>query len=409
MKKKKRITVVGMGYVGLSIAILLSQNYDVTVTDIDEVKLNNIRRKICPIADSLMQEYLSKKRLNLFVATSDATAYANSDVVIICVPTNYDDVNKSFDISIVESTVSKAYSYNRNINIVIKSTLPVGATEYISLKTGCDNILYSPEFLREGEALRDNLYPSRIVVGFNATREEQFEHAKKFSEILSNSALKTDVPIVLLGWKEAEAVKLFSNAYLAMRIGFFNELDTFAEFHGLDAKKIIEGVGLDLRIGNHYNNPSFGFGGYCLPKDTKQLSENLGELKCPIIKSTIESNDERIRYIAQRISRILLSTKVSNSDNKTFKLGVYRLSMKKGSDNIRESSVLKVLEQIDVPNMEIYIYEPTIDKTAFEEYKFIDDLNSFKHTCALIIANRIDEHLFDVMEKVYSRDIFNCN
>ncbi|WP_297457414.1 nucleotide sugar dehydrogenase [Persephonella sp.] len=386
-----KIAVAGAGYVGLSNAILLAQHNKVVVKDIDPKKVELINKKISPIIDKDIEEYLKNKPLNLKATLDPEEAYKDAEFVIIATPTDYDPITNYFNTKSIEAVIKEVLQINPQATMVIKSTIPVGYTDEIKEKFGIDNIIFSPEFLREGKALYDNLYPSRIVVG------EKSERARKFAELLLQGAKKKDVPVLFTGSTEAESIKLFANTYLAMRVAFFNELDTFAESHDLNAEEIIRGVCLDPRIGMHYNNPSFGYGGYCLPKDTKQLLANYMEKNIPhyLIKATVESNIARKYYIAEQILK--RNPKI---------VGVYRLTMKSDSDNFREAAVIDIIEYLRAKDVEVVIYEPLIEEDKFMEFKVINNLQEFKEIPDLIIANRYSEELDDVKHKVYTRDIF---
>ena len=384
-----KIAVAGTGYVGLSLATLLSQNNNVIAYDIDENKVKAINNRICPINDEYIEKYFNDQYLNLKATTNYEEAFKDADYVIISTPTNYDDELNYFDTSNVEDVIKKVISVNTNANIVIKSTVPVGFTESTKKKYNTDKIMFSPEFLREGNALYDNLYPSRIIVG--ATTEA----AAEFATLLMESALKDDIPVRFMNSTEAEAVKLFSNTYLALRVSYFNELDTFAELKGLETKDIVEGVCLDPRIGDFYNNPSFGYGGYCLPKDTKQLLTNCNDIPNALIEAIVDSNDARKKHIARMILKE--NPKV---------VGVYRLIMKTNSDNFRASAIQGIINILKDKDVDIVIYEPTIKENTFNGFEIVHDLKLFKNISDIIIVNRKDTVLDDVKQKVYTRDIF---
>ena len=389
-----RITVVGMGYVGLANAVLLSQHNSVTAVDVVEDKLDKISRGISPIADRELEEYL-KKDLNLKTTMQAEQAYKNSDYVIIATPTNYDTDKNYFDTSSVESVIGDVTNANKDATIVIKSTIPVGFTKNVIQKFQNTNIIFSPEFLREGKALYDNLYPSRIIVGYDHNNEKIKPRAEAFVKMLSEGAIKKDIPILFTETTEAEAVKLFANTYLALRVAYFNELDTYAEERGLNSKQIIEGISLDPRIGNYYNNPSFGYGGYCLPKDTKQLRANYEDIPSNLISAIVDANVTRKKYIAD---------KIADKNPKT--VGIYRLTMKSGSDNFRQSAIQDVIKHIREKNIEVVIYEPTLDKEQVENMRVVRDLTEFKRISDVILANRYNDEIKDVMEKVYTRDLY---
>ena len=384
-----KIAIAGVGYVGLSLATLLSQYNEVVALDIIEDKVDKINSKISPIEDKYIEKYLRTKKLNLRATLDYKDAFCNADFIIICMPTNYDEKNNFFDTSLVEEIIEKIKNMKISTTIIIKSTVPVGFTEKMKRKHNMNNIIFSPEFLREGKALYDNLYPSRIILG------DKNEQAKKFAELLKKASLKKDVAIKFMKSTEAEAVKLFSNTYLALRIAYFNELDTYAEIKGLNTKNLIEGVCMDQRIGDFYNNPSFGYGGYCLPKDTKQLKANYKDVPENLITASVNSNATRKQHIVKEI--LSKEPKI---------IGIYKLSMKKDSDNFRTSAIFDIIDMLIEKNKNIIIYEPQYENENYKNCKIVRDIKSFKENSSIIIANRIEDELADVMDKVYTRDIY---
>lgn len=405
MKQDKatiRIAVAGTGYVGLSIAVLLAQHNQVKAVDIVQKKVDLINRGLSPIQDDELEKYLAKGGLNLTATTDGDSAYSDAEYVVVSTPTDYDPVKNYFNTSSVESVIRQVMRVNPEAVIVIKSTIPVGFTEEAVERLNCNQLLFSPEFLRESRALYDNLYPSRIIVGVPNRNRHLHQKAEKFAALLQEGAIKEDVATLIMPSTEAEAVKLFSNTYLALRVSFFNELDTYAEVRGLDTKHIIEGVGLDPRIGSHYNNPSFGYGGYCLPKDTKQLLANYDDVPNNIIRAIVDSNRTRKDFVADRILAL-----AGFPEKPKPIIGLYRLTMKTNSDNFRHSSIQGVMKRIKGKGVEVVVYEPSLEEESFYNSRVIRDFDEFKRICDVVVANRMSAELDDIGSKVYTRDVFN--
>lgn len=396
MRKYMKITVAGLGYVGLSMAVLLAQDNEVMAADIVDEKVDMVNRRESPIADEYIERYLAEKPLSLNAVKACAEAYRSAELIVVAAPTNYDEERNYFDTSAVESVIEEIFGVNDSATIVIKSTVPVGYTVSVKERYNCGRIIFSPEFLREGKALYDNLYPSRIIVGSD---DDSLARAEVFAELLKRGAEKKDIPVLFMQPTEAEAVKLFSNTFLALRVAYFNELDTYAELKGLNTRQIIDGVGFDPRIGSHYNNPSFGYGGYCLPKDTKQLLANFADVPNDIISAIVSANSTRKEYIAGRVAE---KCRAAGGDT----VGVYRLTMKSDSDNFRQSSVQDIMKSLKKKGIRVLIYEPML-KGGFADYEICGSLDEFKSSCSVIIANRRSEELEDIADKVYTRDLYS--
>ena len=396
MRKYMKITVAGLGYVGLSMAVLLAQDNEVMAADIVDEKVDMVNRRESPIADEYIERYLAEKPLSLNAVKACAEAYRSAELIVVAAPTNYDEERNYFDTRAVESVIKEILGVNDSATIVIKSTVPVGYTVSVKERYNCGRIIFSPEFLREGKALYDNLYPSRIIVGSD---DDSLARAEVFAELLKRGAEKKDIPVLFMQPTEAEAVKLFSNTFLALRVAYFNELDTYAELKGLNTRQIIDGVGFDPRIGSHYNNPSFGYGGYCLPKDTKQLLANFADVPNDIISAIVSANSTRKEYIAGRVAE---KCRAAGGDT----VGVYRLTMKSDSDNFRQSSVQDIMKSLKKKGIRVLIYEPML-KGGFADYEICGSLDEFKSSCSVIIANRRSEELEDIADKVYTRDLYS--